>query len=357
MRRTTRETCEHHGWHIASPPVTRWKAPDSARFSFGASARGAGHVPTKTPHVGPPRHMTDYHTPVLLKEVLELIGPTPEGVIVDATFGGGGHAKAMAASLPAHTVIGVDRDPEARMNAGDIRVLAGDFGELGSLLDTAGITQLSGALFDLGISSHQVDEPARGFSFHSNGPLDMRMDTDADLTAAEVVNTYSESDLARLIRQYGEDSQARRIARAIVAARPLETTGELVDVIANAVPAAVRRAGHPARKTFQALRIEVNNELDSVATGVDAALERLVVGGRCVVISYHSLEDRIIKRRFAEGAAGCECPPDLPVCACGREPELRVLTRKPVVASDPEIAANPRARSAKLRVAEKAIAA
>ena len=294
--------------------------------------------------------MSDYHLPVLLTEVIEFLAPTPPGVIVDATFGGGGHARALAAAPGEHRVVGIDRDPDARANAGDVQVLGGDFGDFDGLLDEAGIGAISGALFDLGISSHQVDQAGRGFSFHAEGPLDMRMDTTQRLSASEVVNTYTESELARIIRAYGEEGQAVRVARAIVAARPIETTTQLADVIATAMPAALRRSGHPARKTFQAIRIEVNNELQSIRTGVDAALGRLSIGGRCAVISYHSLEDRIIKRRFVEGASGCECPPDLPVCACGRDPELRLVTRKPVMASDREVAA-------RLRVAEKARAA
>jgi 16S rRNA (cytosine1402-N4)-methyltransferase len=301
--------------------------------------------------------MSNYHEPALLEEVIAFLAPTPEGVIVDATFGGGGHARALAASCPNHTVVGVDRDPEARANADELEVLEGDFGDLTDLLDEAGIGEISGALFDLGISSHQVDEPRRGFSFHAEGPLDMRMDLDQELTAADVVNTYPETDLARIIRVYGEEGQAKRVAKAIVAARPISTTTELAAVIAEAMPAALRRSGHPARKTFQAIRIEVNDELESVRRGIDAALDRLMVGGRCVVISYHSLEDRIVKRRFADGVAGCECPPEFPVCTCGRQPELRLVTRKPVMATEEEVVANPRARSARLRVAEKAKAA
>lgn len=301
--------------------------------------------------------MSDYHQPVLLQEVIDFLTPTPPGVLVDATFGGGGHARALAESSPDHTVVGIDRDPEARANAGDLRVLEGDFGDFDDLLDAAGIGPISGALFDLGISSHQVDEPGRGFSFHAEGPLDMRMDPSQDLTADHVVNSYPEAELTRVIRTYGEEGQAKRIARAIVAARPVETTTELAAIVAEAMPAALRRQAHPARKTFQAIRIEVNSELDSVRRGVDAALGRLAVGGRCAVISYHSLEDRIVKRRFVDGASGCECPPDLPVCTCGRDPELRLITRKPVQASEAEVAANPRARSARLRVAEKARAA
>jgi 16S rRNA (cytosine1402-N4)-methyltransferase len=301
--------------------------------------------------------MSDYHQPVLLREVIDLLTPTPAGVIVDATFGGGGHARALAAAGADHRIVGIDRDPEARANAGGLDVLDGDFGDLDELLDDAGIGAISGALFDLGISSHQVDEGRRGFSYHAEGPLDMRMDPTQELSAAEVVNTYAESDLARILRTYGEEGQAQRIARAIVAARPIATTTELADVIASAMPAALRRSGHPARKTFQAIRIEVNDELQSVRRGVDAALGRLFVGGCCAVISYHSLEDRIVKRRFAEGASGCECPPELPVCACGKDPELRLITRKPVMASAEEVAANPRSRSARLRVAERARAA
>ncbi len=301
--------------------------------------------------------MSDYHKPVLLDEVIDLLTPTPVGVIVDATFGGGGHARALAAATGDHRIVGIDRDPEARANAGGLEVLDGDFADFDQLLDDAGIGAISGALFDLGISSHQVDEARRGFSYHEEGPLDMRMDPTQELSAAEVVNTYDESDLARILQTYGEEGQAKRIARAIVAARPIETTTELAEVIAAAMPAALRRSGHPARKTFQAIRIEVNDELQSVRRGVDAALGRLTVGGRCAVISYHSLEDRIVKRRFAEGATGCECPPELPVCACGKNPELRLITRKPVMASAEEVAVNPRSRSARLRVAEKARAA
>ena len=302
-------------------------------------------------------HMSGYHMPVLLTEVLDAFEPCPAGVIVDGTFGGGGHARAIADRLEGTTVIGIDRDPDARANAGDISVLDGDFGDFDRLLDDAGVDGIAGALFDLGISSHQVDTPERGFSFHDEGPLDMRMDPTRGSSAADIVNTYSEDELARVIRNYGEDRQARRIAQAIVAARPLERTSELVEVIAGAVPAAVRRKGHPARKTFQALRIEVNDELESIRRGIDAALDRLVVGGRCVVISYHSLEDRIVKRRFGAGAEGCTCPPGLPVCACGADPELRLVTKKPITPSDEEIDANPRARSARMRVAEKARAA
>ena len=301
--------------------------------------------------------MSTYHEPVLLQEVVDLLTPTPPGVLVDATFGGGGHARALADANHEHIVVGIDRDPEAREQADDLQVLDGDFGDFDDLLDDAGIGEISGALFDLGISSRHVDSAERGFSFHAEGPLDMRMDTTQQFTAADVVNTYSESELGRIIRTYGEEGQANRIARAIVAARPIGTTTELAAVIASAMPAALRRSGHPARKTFQAIRIEVNNELDSVRRGVDAALGRLTVGGRCAVISYHSLEDRIVKRRFADGAAGCDCPPELPVCACGRDPELRLVTRKPVMATGGEVAANPRARSARLRVAEKARAA
>ena len=301
--------------------------------------------------------MSAYHRPVLLDEVLELLAPAPAGIVIDATFGGGGHAHALAEAQPSHTVVGIDRDPDARANATDLDVIAGDFGDLDTLLSEAGITDISAALFDLGISSHQVDEATRGFSFHSDGPLDMRMDTESEFSAARVVNDYDESDLIRVIRSYGEETQAKRIARAIIAARPLETTKELADTIASAMPAALRRTGHPARKTFQAIRMEVNNELESIERGVEAALEHLIIGGRCAVISYHSLEDRIVKRRFVAGAAGCECPPDLPVCVCGKEPELRLITRKPVMASANEIAENPRARSARLRVAEKARAA
>ena len=212
---------------------------------------------------------------------------------------------------------------------------------------------ISAVLFDLGVSSHQLDEAKRGFSYRHDGPLDMRMGPDAARTAADIVNEWSEADLTGIIRRFGEEPMASRIARAIVAGRPYESTRQVAAVIAEALPAARRRAGHPARRTFQAIRIAVNGELDAVASGLDQALEMIQPSGRVIAISYHSLEDRIVKRRFAQGARGCVCPPDLPVCGCGRAAELRVLTRKPIRPTADEITRNNRARSAMLRAVEK----
>jgi len=299
----------------------------------------------------------------MVEEVVELFRPAfgPDmgrdgSVLVDATFGGGGHSQALRRELGADVrIVAIDRDEAAAANAADVDFVAGDFGDLGGLLDAAGVGRIGGALFDFGVSSRQLDDSERGFSYRREGPLDMRMDRRRSLTADEIVNTWDRRRLAEIIRRYGEDPHAGRIAGAIVAARPITTTTRLAEVIAESLPAAVRRkaGGHPARRTFQALRIVVNDELSSVERGLDAAIERLHAGGRCVAISYHSLEDRIVKRRFALGAAGCTCPPSLPVCACGAQPELRIITRKPVRPVPEEIESNPRARSARLRAAVK----
>lgn len=297
-----------------------------------------------------------YHRPVMAEQVLDLFRPIEWGTIVDATFGGGGHSELLKRELRLD-IVGIDRDPAAAANAEAIGVtlLHGDFGDLASLLDRVGMKTVSGVLFDFGVSSRQLDEAGRGFSYRHDGPLDMRMDTTQGLTAEVVVNGWEVRDLARIIRRFGEDPNADRIARAIVAARPIRDTAHLAEVVAGSLPAAVRRRpGHPARRTFQAIRLAVNNELESVERGLDAAIDRLRPEGRCVAISYHSLEDRIVKRRFARGAEGCTCPPDLPVCTCGNEAELVLLTRRPMTPSAAEVAENPRARSAKLRAAVKA---
>jgi 16S rRNA (cytosine1402-N4)-methyltransferase len=235
----------------------------------------------------------------------------------------------------------------------DATVVQGNFSEIAAVV--GGITNdpISGVLFDFGISSHQVDEGSRGFSYRKDGPLDMRMGPDAGVSAHEVINEWALDDLTRVIREYGEEPQARRIAKAIVAARPIESTAALSTVIADAMPAARRRVGHPARRTFQAIRIAVNDELTAVRQGVEQAVEMVRPGGRVVAISYHSLEDRIVKQHFADKARGCTCPPDLPVCGCGNTAEVRVLTRKPLRAGESEVAANNRARSAVLRAVEK----
>jgi 16S rRNA (cytosine1402-N4)-methyltransferase len=254
-------------------------------------------------------------------------------------------------------IVAIGRDAAAAGEAAslDVEFVAGDFGDLHRLLDGRGVGQIDGVLFDLGVSSRQLDDPDRGFSYRHEGPLDMRMDRRQARTADEVVNGWDAASLADVIRRFGEDPHAARIAAAIVAARPIDSTVRLAEVVASSLPAAVRRrsGGHPARRTFQALRIAVNDELGSVERGLEAAIERLAPGGRCVVISYHSLEDRIVKQRFARGSAGCTCPPSLPVCGCGARPELRPLTRKPLRPVQSEIDANPRARSARLRAALK----
>jgi 16S rRNA (cytosine1402-N4)-methyltransferase len=311
------------------------------------------------------------HTPVLLAEVTQQLSPHPGSIIVDCTLGGAGHAKRLVDLVaPDGILVGVDQDDAAltaaeitlrlgqQIPSENIRLLKGNFGELDDLLVDAQVPYVDGFLFDLGVSSPQLDIPERGFSYREDAPLDMRMDPGHHTqTAAEVIAAYSEADLARIIREFGEERWATRIAAFIVAARarhPIETTGQLVEIIKAAVPAAARREGpHPAKRTFQALRIEVNEELLVLEKGLHAAVRWLSSGGRVAVISYHSLEDRIVKQAFNGLAQGCICPPELPVCTCGNEPVLRVLTRKAILPSAEEVAENPRARSAKLRVAEK----
>ncbi len=306
------------------------------------------------------------HIPVLPAEVTQYLLPHPGSIIVDCTLGGAGHAKRIADLIqPTGILVGVDQDDAALSAAADTlrlgrqaMLIKGNFAQLDTLLSEAGIAYADGFLFDLGVSSPQLDVGERGFSYHGDAPLDMRMDPEGGGTsAADVVATYSEADLSRIIREYGEDRWASRIAAFIVAARgrrPLLTTGDLVQVIKDAIPAAARRTGpHPARRTFQALRIEVNRELEVLERGLRSAVRWLTPGGRIVVISYHSLEDRTAKRVFAEMAKGCICPPELPMCSCGHEPVLRIVTRRPVVPTEREIEENPRARSAKMRVAEK----
>jgi 16S rRNA (cytosine1402-N4)-methyltransferase len=311
------------------------------------------------------------HTPVLLAEVTQQLSPQTGSIIVDCTLGGAGHAKRLLdLVVPTGILVGIDQD-DAALDAAAITLrlgqqipsdstilLKGNFGDLDELLASASIPYVDGFLFDLGVSSPQLDVPGRGFSYMEDAPLDMRMDPGHQtLTAAEVIAVYSEADLIRIIREFGEERWAKRIAAFIVAARarrPIETTFELVDVIKSAVPAAARREGpHPARRTFQSLRIEVNQELEVLRKALVAATRWLRPGGRIAVISYHSLEDRIVKVHFAEQSRTCVCPPELPVCTCSTVPVLRVLTRRAIVPSAEEIEVNPRARSAKLRVAEK----
>ena len=297
-----------------------------------------------------------YHRPVMVDEVVELLAPVMPGVVVDATFGGGGHTRRLLDEFGEDvTVVGIDRDPDAVANAAGLAatVIQGNLADLDGLVRSVTKEPVAGVLFDFGVSSHQLERAERGFSYRTEGPLDMRMGPDARVSAAQIVNEYDMSELARIIRDLGEEPHARRIARAIVAARPIESTAMLSTVIARAMPAARRRAGHPARRTFQAIRIAVNSELEAVAGGVTKAIDLVRPGGRIVAISYHSLEDRIVKQHFAGRAKGCTCPPDLPVCGCGNTTEVRVLTRKPIRASAAEIETNPRARSAVLRAVEK----
>src|SRR5690242_6698843 len=305
------------------------------------------------------------HVPVLADEVREALAVQPGETVVDGTFGAGGHSALLAADLRGTgKLIAIDRDPTARTyferlakhTTVNTRLLRGDFGVVLPQLAGNGV-RADAVLLDLGVSSMQLDRPERGFSYAADAPLDMRMDPSQDVSARNVVNTWAERDLTTIFRRYGEERFARQISRAIVRRRrqqPFERTGDLVDTIKAAIPAPARFGdGHPAKRVFQALRIAVNEELDALEAALPAALEMLRPGGRVAVISFHSLEDRIVKHYFREEARGCTCPPDFPVCVCGREPELRVLTPRPVRPSARETALNPRAASARLRAAEK----
>jgi 16S rRNA (cytosine1402-N4)-methyltransferase len=308
------------------------------------------------------------HQPVMLHRCVELLRPRPKGVWVDATLGLGGHAEALlAASEPDGRVVGLDRDPAALALARErlarfgerLVAVAASFADLGRVAEELGLAAVDGVLYDLGVSSLQLDEAARGFSYRHDAPLDMRMDPTGGVTAAEVVNGYPRAELARVLRDYGEERFAGRIARFVEAARrraPVRTTGELVELIKAAVPAAARRGGpHPARRTFQALRIEVNGELAALRASLPQAIELLAPGGRVVALSYHSLEDRIVKQTFAEAAGRAPAPagPPLPVAPAPPPARLALLTRRPETPDAAEVAANPRAESAKLRAAEK----
>ena len=304
------------------------------------------------------------HVPVLAAEVRECLAVRPGESVLDATFGAGGHSSLLTADLAGRgKLIAVDRDPTAktyfdrlakRAGAVQTRLLRGDFGVVLPQLAANGV-RVDAVLLDLGVSSMQLDRPDRGFSYSVDAPLDMRMDTTQELDASEIVNTWSERDLTTIFRKYGEERYAKQIARAIVRQRPFERTGELVDVIKGAIPAPARFGdGHPAKRVFQGLRIAVNDELASLEEALPAALELLKPGGRLAVISFHSLEDRIVKRFLRDRERGCTCPPDFPVCVCGHEPELRAIQRRPIRPTDAEIAANPRSASARLRAAVKA---
>ena len=305
------------------------------------------------------------HRPVLLRECLEGLTIRPEGTYLDGTLGRAGHAREIAARLTTGRLFCIDRD-QAALDAAQERLaghldkvtlIHGNFGDLAQLLDSRGLTGLDGMLFDLGVSSPQLDDRSRGFSYRLDAPLDMRMDRSEALTAHTVVNQWPQEELRRILWQYGEERYAPQIAAAIVrsrAVRPIETTLELVEVIKGAMPAqALREKQHPAKRSFQAIRIAVNDELGAVDRMLQAAVPRLAPGGRLCVISFHSLEDRLVKNALAEWARGCTCPPDFPVCVCGKKPAVKLVPRKPILPTEEEIAENPRARSAKLRVAEK----
>lgn len=307
------------------------------------------------------------HMSVLPDEVLRFLAPKAGGIYLDGTLGGGGHASLIAElCTPGNgTLIGIDQDQEALRAAkerlsgydGNVVLVHGNFSALAQHLETLEITALDGFILDLGVSSHQLDSAGRGFSFQQDAPLDMRMDRSQGETAADLVNNLPEQDLERIIKDYGEERWARRVAAFIVKARsesPITSTLQLVDVIKGAIPKAKwEERLHPATRTFQALRIAVNHELESLENGLRDAIDRLAPGGRGVVISFHSLEDRIVKHIFREYATGCTCPRNIPLCVCGKQPRAKVLTGKPVMATDAEISMNPRARSAKLRAVEK----
>ena len=305
------------------------------------------------------------HRPVLLDECIQALNIKPGGTYLDGTLGRAGHSLEIVKRLTTGRLICIDRD-DAAIEAAKVKLadhldkvtlVHGNFHDLDALLAGLGDPPIDGMLFDLGVSSPQLDDPARGFSYMHDAPLDMRMDRSAPLTAAEVVNTWSQEELIRILWQYGEEKYASRIAGAILrhrADRPIETTLQLVEVIKSAMPAAaLREKQHPAKRSFQAIRIAVNDELAAVDEMMRSAVPHLAPGGRLAVISFHSLEDRIVKTALAGLAKGCTCPPDFPVCVCGKTPQVRLVTRKPIVSGAEELEYNPRARSAKLRVAEK----
>ena len=303
------------------------------------------------------------HRPVLFEETIDSLNIDPEGTYIDGTAGGGGHSSAILERLTTGTLLSIDQDPDAiavvtkRLAKYPGSVIAkGNFSEMTRLAAENNITAVDGVLLDIGVSSYQLDAAERGFSYHADAPLDMRM-SKSGTSAADLVNTLSWQQLAEIISRYGEDKSAARIAKGIVAAReqkPIETTLELAEIIRESVPAAVRRAeGHPARRTFQALRIAVNGELDALRAGLEAAFSLLKPGGRLSVITFHSLEDRIVKQQMNAWCTGCTCPKDFPVCVCGKKPQGRLIYKKGLAPSEAELKDNPRARSARLRVIEK----
>ncbi len=306
-----------------------------------------------------------HHVSVLLEECLQGLAIKPEGIYVDGTLGGAGHSSRIAASLTTGRLIGIDRDLVALAAAGErlapyadrVTLVHSNFCEMDTVLEKLGIPGVDGILLDLGVSSPQLDDGSRGFSYMVDAPLDMRMDSSDVLNAYTVVNTWPYEELRRILYEYGEERYAPQIASAVCKRREthaIETTLELVEVIRSAMPpAALREKQHPAKRSFQAIRIAVNDELNSVAQAMERAIPLLNPGGRLAVITFHSLEDRIVKNAMASAAKGCTCPPSFPVCVCGKKPKVKIITRKPIVSGEEELARNPRARSAKLRICEK----
>lgn len=306
-----------------------------------------------------------HHVSVLLDECLEGLNIKPDGIYVDGTLGGAGHSSEIAKRLTTGMLIGIDRDEIALSAAAKrlapyekrVKLVHSNFCEIASVLDDLGIPSVDGILLDLGVSSPQLDDAMRGFSYMADAPLDMRMDNTAPLCARDVVNGWPQEELKRILYDYGEERFAPAIAAAICRrreAKPIETTFELVDIIRSAMPpAALREKQHPAKRSFQAIRIAVNDELGSVSKALHDAIPRLNPGGRMAIITFHSLEDRIVKNAFAEAARGCTCPPEFPVCICGNKPKVKLVNRKPIVSGEKELSINPRARSAKLRICEK----
>lgn len=307
--------------------------------------------------------MEYYHKPVLLLKTIESLGIKPDGFYIDGTAGGGGHSQAIAEKLTSGRLLSIDRDPDAVAAVSErlknfqcVTVVKANYSQIKEIAERTGTSPADGILLDLGVSSYQLDNPCRGFSYHKDAPLDMRMSKEG-VSARDLVNTLSCKQLTDIIWKYGEDRNARGIANGIVKARekePVETTLQLAEIVKSSVPAAVRRShGHPARKTFQALRIAVNGELDGLSQGLEAAFEVLKPGGRLAVITFHSLEDRLVKQTMAGWCKGCTCPPDFPVCVCGKKPRAELLYKKGVTPSQEELDQNPRSRSARLRVCIK----
>ena len=306
-----------------------------------------------------------HHVSVLLEECIEGLNIKPDGIYVDGTLGGAGHSSQIAARLTTGRLIGIDRDPKALKAAGErlapyadrVTLVHSNFSQLDEVLENLGIEGVDGILLDLGVSSPQLDEAERGFSYMADAPLDMRMNSEDSLTAHEVVNCWTREELRRILYEYGEERYAPQIAAAIDrrrAERPIETTLELVDVIRSAMPpAALREKQHPAKRSFQAIRIAVNDELGAVGRVLEVAVPKLNRGGRLAIITFHSLEDRLVKNGMAANAKGCTCPPNFPVCICGNKPKVKLISKKPIVSGAEELERNPRARSAKLRVCEK----